>query len=204
MWNSFCTDARLGIKAEVITYAGGYGDEIHAYFARPIATESTTAVPGIVAVHHMPGWDEFYREFSERLARHGYSVICPDLYCRLGHGAPDDIAAVARSRGGVRDDSVVADCGAALRWLKALPLSNGKVGIIGTCSGGRHALLAASRVIGFDAVADLCGGGVVMAIRPRRARRAAVARYHGRWRVNPRSRLGSGARQRRNGRCRTG
>ena len=204
MWNSFRTDARLGIKAEVITYAGGYGDEIHAYFARPIATEPTTAVPGIVAVHHMPGWDEFYREFSERLARHGYSVICPDLYCRLGHGAPDDIAAVARSRGGVRDDSVVADCGAALRWLKALPLSNGKVGIIGTCSGGRHALLAASRVTGFDAVADLWGGGVVMAIRPRRARRAALARYHGRWRVNPRSRPGSGARQRRNGRCRTG
>ena len=204
MWNSFRTDARLGIKAEVITYAGGYADEIHAYFARPIATEPTTAVPGIVAVHHMPGWDEFYREFSERLARHGYSAICPDLYCRLGHGAPDDIAAVARSRGGVRDDSVVADCGAALRWLKALPLSNGKVGIIGTCSGGRHALLAASRVTGFDAVADLCGGGAVMAIRPRRARRAAVARYHGRWRVNPRSRPGSGARQRRNGRCRTG
>ena len=80
----------------MITYAGGYADEIHAYFARPIATEPTTAVPGIVAVHHMPGWDEFYREFSERLARHGYSAICPDLYCRLGHGAPDDIAAVAR------------------------------------------------------------------------------------------------------------
>ena len=178
MWNSFRTDARLGIKAEVITYAGGYGDEIHAYFARPIATEPTTAVPGIVAVHHMPGWDEFYREFSERLARHGYSVICPDLYCRLGHGAPDDIAAVARSRGGVRDDSVVADCGAALRWLKALPLSNGKAGIIGTCSGGRHALLAASRVTGFDAVADLWGGGVVMAKEELSEARPVVPIYY--------------------------
>jgi carboxymethylenebutenolidase len=48
----------------------------------------------------MPGWDEFYRGFSERLARHGYSVICPDLYCRLGHGTPDDVAAKARSLGG--------------------------------------------------------------------------------------------------------
>jgi len=53
MWNSFRTDARLGITAEVITYAGGHGDEIHAYFARPIATEPEAAVPGIVAVHHM-------------------------------------------------------------------------------------------------------------------------------------------------------
>jgi carboxymethylenebutenolidase len=122
---------------------GGHGDEIHAYFARPIATEAAAAVPGIVAVHHMPGWDESYREFSERLARHGYSVICPDLYCRLGHGTPDDVAAVARSQGGVRDDTVVADCDAPLRWLKSLPSSNGKAGIIGTCSGGRHSLLAA-------------------------------------------------------------
>jgi carboxymethylenebutenolidase len=156
MWNSFRTDERLGITAEVITYPGGHGDEIHAHFARPIAEEPA---PGVVAVHHMPGWDEFYREFSERLARHGYSVICPDLYCRLGHGTPDDVAAKARSLGGVRDDSVVADCEAALRWLKDLPSSNGKAGIIGTCSGGRHALLAASRVDGFDAVADLWGGG---------------------------------------------
>jgi carboxymethylenebutenolidase len=58
---------------------------------------------------------------------------------------------------------VVADCEAALTWLKAQPNHNGKVGILGTCSGGRHALLAASRVAGFDAVIDLWGGGVVMA-----------------------------------------
>jgi carboxymethylenebutenolidase len=36
---------------------------------------------------------------------------------------------------------------------------NGAAGIIGTCSGGRHALLAASRAPGFDAVADLRGPG---------------------------------------------
>jgi carboxymethylenebutenolidase len=58
---------------------------------------------------------------------------------------------------------VVADCEAALSWLKARPASNGKAGIIGSCSGGRHALLAASRAPGFDAVADLWGGGVIMA-----------------------------------------
>jgi carboxymethylenebutenolidase len=160
MWNSFRTDDHAAITAEVITYPGGDGDEIHAYAARPAGHEP---VPGIVAVHHLPGWDEFYREFSERLARHGYSVICPDLYCRFGHGTPDDIAAAARSQGGARDDIVVADCAAAVSWLKALPSANGKAGIIGTCSGGRHALLAASRTAGFDAVADLWGGGVVMA-----------------------------------------
>ncbi len=76
----------------------------------------------------MPGWDEFYREFSDRLARHGYTVICPDLYCRYGHGTPDDIAAKVRADGGVPDDSVVGDCAAAKDWLLAQPTSNGKIG----------------------------------------------------------------------------
>jgi len=65
--------------------------------------------------------------------------MCPDLYCRFGHGTPDDVAATVRAQGGGHDDSVVADCAAALTWLTALPESNGKAGIIGTCSGGRHA-----------------------------------------------------------------
>ncbi len=159
MWNSFTTDANNGISSEVITYQGGNGDQIHAYVAQPV-TEGPR--PGIVAVHHMPGWDEFYREFSDRLARHGYTVICPDLYCRYGHGAPDDITAKVRAEGGVPDATVVADLAAAREWLLAQPDSNGKVGIIGTCSGGRHALLTASLTPGFNAVADLWGGGVIM------------------------------------------
>jgi carboxymethylenebutenolidase len=159
MWNSFRTDANNGISSEVITYQGGNGDQIHAYVARPV-TEGPR--PGIVAVHHMPGWDEFYREFSDRLARHGYTVICPDLYCRYGHGTPDDITAKVRAEGGVPDATVVADLAAAREWLLAQPDSNGKVGIIGTCSGGRHALLTASLTPGFNAVADLWGGGVIM------------------------------------------
>ena len=118
MWNSFRTDALDGLTAEVITYPGGGGDEIHAYVAQPTSDQP---LPGIVAVHHLPGWDEFYREFSERLARHGYRVICPDLYCRFGHGTPDDVTAQVRAQGGVPDDSVVADCAAALEWLKAQP-----------------------------------------------------------------------------------
>jgi carboxymethylenebutenolidase len=160
MWNSFSTDARFSMTAEVITIPGGLGDEIHAWVARP---DSPEPAPGIVAVHHIPGWDEFYREFAERLARHGYTVICPDLYCRFGHGTPDDVAARVRSQGGVPDESVVADCAAAVSWLKTLPTSNGRAGVTGMCSGGRHALLAASLVPGFDAVADLWGAGVVNA-----------------------------------------
>jgi carboxymethylenebutenolidase len=157
-WNTFRTDQHMGMLAHITTYTAGGGDLIHAYVARP---EGPGPFPGIVAIHHMPGWNEFYQEFSRRLANHGYTVICPNLYERFGHSTPDDVTAKVRGEGGVPDDSVVGDLEAARNWLKALPTSNGKVGIIGSCSGGRHAMLTAGRVGGFDAVVDLWGGGVV-------------------------------------------
>jgi carboxymethylenebutenolidase len=159
MWNTFRTDAEGGMIAGVIKLAAGNGDEIHAYVARP---DGSGPYPGVVLIHHAPGWDEFYREFARRFAEHGYVAIVPNLFERFGHGTPDDVAAAVRAAGGIADASVVADGEAALNWIKAHPTSNGKVGVIGTCSGGRHAVLVASRVEGFDALADLWGGGVVM------------------------------------------
>jgi carboxymethylenebutenolidase len=158
MWNTFRTDAEGGMVAGVSTIAGGGGDQIHAYIARP---DGPGPYPGVVLVHHAPGWDEFYREFSRRFAEHGFIAICPNLYARYGDGTPDDVAAMVRGDGGIADDSVVADAEAAMAWVKSQPASNGKVGIIGSCSGGRHSVLVASRAQGFDAVADLWGGGVV-------------------------------------------
>jgi carboxymethylenebutenolidase len=159
MWNTFRTDAEGGIIAVNTVITGGGGDQIHAYIARP---DGEGPYPGVVLMHHLPGWDEFYREFARRFAEHGYIAVCPNLYERFGHGTSDDVAARVRGEGGVSDDSAVADGEAAMQWIKAQPSSNGKVGIIGTCSGGRHALLTATRVEGFGAVADLWGGNVVM------------------------------------------
>ncbi len=160
MWNQFTTNAYQGLFAETTTYPGNDGDLVHAYLARPAGPGP---YPGIVLVHHMPGWDELYFEMARRLASHGYTALCPDLYCRDGHGSPDDISAKVRAEGGVADERVVGDCAGAMRYLRSLPTSNGKVGIIGSCSGGRHAYLAACRIPGFDAVVDLWGGRVVMA-----------------------------------------
>lgn len=160
MWNTARTDAIPGIVAGASQITGGGGDQIQAYVARP---DGAGPYPGVVLLHHAPGWDEFYREFSRRFADHGFIAICPNLYERYGHGTPDDVGARVRGEGGVADASVIADATAAMQWVKAQSTSNGKVGIIGTCSGGRHAVLVASSVEGFDAVADLWGGGVVAA-----------------------------------------
>lgn len=154
MWNQFRTDEYQGMIAETITMNGYSGDLIHAYFSRPLGKGP---FPGVVLIPHVPGWDEFYRETSRRFSQHGYLAICPDIYCRIGHGTPDEIAAKARSSGGVPDDSVVGDCEGAAKCLRSLPYSNNKVGVIGTCSGGRHSFLTACRSTGFNAAVDCWG-----------------------------------------------
>ena len=46
-------------------------------------------------------------------------------------------------------------------YLRSLPYVSGKIGVFGTCSGGRQAFLAGCRLKGFDAVIDCWGGRVV-------------------------------------------
>ncbi|UCH43586.1 MAG: dienelactone hydrolase family protein [Dehalococcoidales bacterium] len=158
MWNQLRTDEYEGMLAETVTMKGYNGDSIYAYLARPLGKGP---FPGVVLVAHMPGWDELYREMSRRFSQHGYLAICPDIYSRFGHGTPGEVVGKVREAGGVPDDSVVDDCESAMNYLKTLPYSNGKVGVIGTCSGGRHAFLAACRVNGFNAVVDCWGGRVI-------------------------------------------
>jgi len=153
------TNMYEGMLAETVTMHGANGDVINAYFARPLGAGS---FPGMVLIHHMPGWDEWYREATRKFAYHGYATISPNLYYRAGHGTPEDVAAKVRAAGGIPDDQAVGDAEGAMRYLRSLPTLNNKVGIFGTCSGGRHATLAASRVKGFDALVDCWGGGVVM------------------------------------------
>lgn len=158
-WNQFDTGAYDGMVAEATTIQGKDGEFIGAYFARPMGEGP---FPGVVLVHHVPGWDEFYRETARRFAQHGYSVICPDLFHRFGHGAPDDIAAAARGAGFTSDDTVVSDLGGGVAFLRALPTASGKVGMVGSCSGGRYTFLTACRAQRLDAAIDLWGGQVVM------------------------------------------
>jgi carboxymethylenebutenolidase len=153
------TNMYEGMIAETVTLAGARGNVINAYFARPMGPGP---FPGMVVIHHMPGWDEWYREATRKFAHHGYAAISPNLYYRSGHGTPDDVAAKVRAEGGVPDDQVVGDLVGAMQLLRSLPTSNGKVGVFGTCSGGRQAFLVACRSDGFDAAVECWGGRVVM------------------------------------------
>ena len=157
MWNSFNVFDYSGMIAETISISGYNGDTIHAYYSRPLGGGS---YPGIVLIPHGPGWDEFSRETARRFTEHGYSVLCPNIYERYGGGTPKEVNAKVRAAGGVPDDSAMGDTAGALSFLRNQPNANGKVGVIGMCSGGRHAFLAACTLEGIDAAVDAWGGDV--------------------------------------------
>ncbi|OBF02091.1 dienelactone hydrolase family protein [Mycobacterium sp. 852002-10029_SCH5224772] len=146
------------IRAETITITGHGGDQIEAYQAVPLAPGHRG---GVVWIHHMPGYDRETKEFVRRLAVSGYHALAPNLYSREAPGAaPDDAAAAARAAGGVPDERLVGDVAGAVEQLRSLPGANGKVGVIGHCSGGRHAYLAACS-LPFDAAVDCYGAFIV-------------------------------------------
>jgi carboxymethylenebutenolidase len=147
-----------GMIADLIGITGHNGDTIHAYYARPLSDGPT---PSVVVLHHMPGWDEWTKEVVRKLAFHGYAAIAPHLFHRAGSGRWDDVAAAARAQGGVSDAQVVGDTEGAMRFLRAQPASNGKVGVIGFCSGGRQTYMVACKIPSLNAAVDCWGGRVV-------------------------------------------
>jgi carboxymethylenebutenolidase len=147
-----------GMIAENVMIPGDGGDEIECYYARPLGPGP---FPGVVVIHHMPGWDEWTFEVVRKLAHHGYAAITPHLYHRFNTtGSYDDAAARGRAEGGMVDSQVVGDLGGCMTYLRNQVYANGKVGMIGFCSGGRHAVLASSQLDGIDAAVD-CWGGVI-------------------------------------------
>lgn len=155
----YTTDQFEGMIAGTITIKGHNEESINAYFARP---EGAGPFPAIVLMHHLPGWDELYREFTRKFAHHGYLAISPDLYSREAKGTPEDVAASVRANGGISDKQAMGDAQAAAEYVLSLPNSNKKVAIFGTCSGGRQAFLAGCQLNIFNAVVECWGGNVIM------------------------------------------
>ncbi len=153
------TGSHFGMIAESVGFVGEDGATLRGYLARPLGEGP---FPSVLLFHHRPGWDAWYRQTARRFAEEGYLAFCPDLYARDGRGAPDDVAAKVNAEGGVADERVVSDAAASLRFLAAMPQASGRVAVFGTCSGGRHALLAACRLSGIDAVVHCWGGRVVV------------------------------------------
>ena len=149
------------LLAEFVGFPGHNADVIEGYLARPV---TDSLVPGMVLLHHAPGLDPWCKEVVRRFATEGYACVAPHLYHRRGPGHWADVAAAGRAAGlaeSMPNQQVMGDVAGAAAYLRAQPGSNGKVGVIGFCSGGRQAFLAACDVPELDAAVDCWGGSVL-------------------------------------------
>ena len=149
-----------GMLAETVHFQGHNGDDIESYYARPLGPGP---FPGVVVIHHMPGWDEASKEIASKIAFHGYTVAMPNLHYRDAPGASsDDAAAASRTAGGVPDDQCIGDVEGAMNYIRAQPYSNSKIGVIGYCSGGRQVYLVSCNIPSMNAAVVCYGGRVVV------------------------------------------
>lgn len=146
-----------GMIAETVQVSGHQNEMINAYAARPLGAGP---FPGVLVVHHMPGWDEWTCEVVRKIAHHGFNAVSPDLHSRYGTGTPREKMARVRESGGQIDSIVFEDLAGGEAYLRNLSTSNGKVGMIGFCSGGRVAYIAAARMPSLDCAVDCWGGNI--------------------------------------------
>lgn len=117
--------------------------------------DGTGPWPGVLLYIDAIGVRAAMFELGERLASHGYVVLLPDIFWRLGAYAPVDASALPadpeqrRQLFGQRFAAAtpalaMADTRAWLDHLRALPgVKPGPVGTTGYCMGGALSLLAA-------------------------------------------------------------
>jgi carboxymethylenebutenolidase len=125
-------DARL--IAEFVKYPGETG-EVRAYFARP---KGEAKLPGVVVIHENRGINAHIEDVTRRFALEGFLALAPDALSPLG-GTPDDPEKVPALLGQLDKEKNTKNFVAAVKYLKAYPLSNGKVGVVGFCWGGAMA-----------------------------------------------------------------
>ena len=147
------------VRGEDLRFAGANGEGVNAYLTTPAASVGSGGSPAVVVIHEAGGLGEHIRDVTNRFANLGYVALGVDLYTREGGPPPlDDVHALMERLFAMSDATVLGDLEGAADLLRAREDVNGKVGCIGFCMGGRHALLFACASDRLDAAVDCWGG----------------------------------------------
>ncbi len=146
------------LQSGMIQYASQDGTQINAYMSRPVAAGS---YPGVVVIMEAFGLVEHIEDVARRFAAEGYLAIAPNMYTREGSPDPSNMDQVMQTMFSVPDAQAVADLEGAITHLKSQSDSNGKVGAIGFCSGGRYTLVLGCKSTNLDAAVDSAGGFII-------------------------------------------
>jgi carboxymethylenebutenolidase len=128
----------------------------NAYVARP----PRGAAPVVVLIPPIFGATPAIESMAQELAGEGYTVVVPDMFWRTSPG-PLGYEGADREKAQDRYKKFnaaigVSDLGEVIRWCEREASSNGKVGVLGLCFGGRYAVLAAAD-LGINAAVSFHG-----------------------------------------------
>lgn len=150
------------IKAEYVSYPSPKGHEgMKGYLARP--ANPSGRLPGVIVIHGAAGPEKHFEDVTRRLALANFAAFMVDALSPLGGWAVSQSAPNNREKGNQMMGQLDAvtrteDYIAAVRFLKAHALTNGKVGVVGFCWGGGMANTLAVRVPDLDAAVPYYGG----------------------------------------------
>lgn len=135
-------DPRIQTQNIEIASPKGYG-KLKGYLVKP--AKSSGSLPVVLVVHENRGLNPHIEDIARRIALENFIVFAPDALFPLG-GYPGNEDAARELFKQLEQPKTQEDFIAAFDWLKQLPESNGKVGVIGFCYGGSIANLLATRL----------------------------------------------------------
>jgi len=129
------TDQR--IKANYVTYPspGGSSGTMRGYLVQPSAKGP---FPVVLVIHENRGLNPYIEDVARRVATEGFLALAPDgLFPVGGYPGNDDDGRTLQA--GLDQAKLRTDMVNSARFLKAHPLSTGKLGATGFCWGGSTA-----------------------------------------------------------------
>jgi carboxymethylenebutenolidase len=125
-------DARIATSYEIVQSPQGNGT-IKGYFAHP--AKAAGKLPAVLVIHENRGLNPYIEDVARRFAVANFIAYAPDGLTSVGGYPGNDEQGATKFRE-VNGPKMMEDFVAAAGWLKAHPLSSGKLGAIGFCFGG--------------------------------------------------------------------
>ncbi len=126
-------DARLKTEWATVPTEGGEV-AIKGYLARPAAA-ARNRLPMVLVIHENRGLNPHIEDVTRRLALDGFMAFAPDALTPLG-GYPGDEDKARAAFATLDQAKTRAAFLLSVKWLRARPDGNGKLGAVGFCYGG--------------------------------------------------------------------
>ena len=144
------------ISARYVEFASPDGSgKMRGYLARP--ANAAGKLPAILVVHENRGLNPHIEDIARRLALDNFVALAPDALSPLGGYPGDEDKArdlfVKLDQAKTRNDFL-----AAATYLKSLPDTTGRIGVVGFCYGGSIANMLATRMPDLGGAVPFYGG----------------------------------------------